>query len=210
MCLSTVDDHPNGYPRLAAFQNSDENFLICRKYGFLHNRVLLYRQDELRQLETELLQLDRKTQKSDDTRLKSRMREESVLNEYERKGLINRIDDKLKEYNDIVQRTRAFASLQRATERNYKSVWNWVHHNGPLEESEAATFDKDLDFVSIVDAKEGSWFDSCVETALSKFGGPFTRVSSSIKIKPLDAITNSQTSNFSFLNATAAVHQTSL
>jgi hypothetical protein len=40
---AVVDDHPNGYPRFAAFMNSDENFLMCRKYGFLHNRVLLYR-----------------------------------------------------------------------------------------------------------------------------------------------------------------------
>jgi len=169
-----IDDHPNGYPRLAALLNSDENFLICRKYGFLHNRVLLYRQDELRELEQKLLSMDKAAGKTDDTMLKCRMREQRASDD--RRHLINEIDDKLKEYNDIVQRTRSFATLQKATERNYKSVWNWIHHSAPLVQEEASTFDKDRDFVAIVDAKEGSWFDGCVETALSRFGGSFTRV----------------------------------
>lgn len=168
-----IDDHPNGYPRLAALLNSDENFLICRKYGFLHNRVLLYRQDELRELEQKLLSMDKAAGKTDDTMLKCRMREQRTSDD--RRHLINEIDDKLKEYNDIVQRTRTFATLQRATERNYKSVCNWIHHSAPLVQEEASTFDKDRDFVAIVDAKEGSWFDGRVETALSRFGGSFTR-----------------------------------
>jgi hypothetical protein len=172
---AVVDDHPNGYPRFAAFMNSDENFLMCRKYGFLHNRVLLYRQDELRELEQEMLALDKNAHKVDEKMLQCRTREERISNE--RRDLINRIDDKLREYNDIVQRTRSFATLQRATQRNYNSVSNWVGNATPLVEAEASTFNKDRDFVSIVDAKEGSWFDGRVETVLSKFGGSFTRVS---------------------------------
>lgn len=175
MIYFIVDDHPNGYPRFAAFMNSDENFLMCRKYGFLHNRVLLYRQDELRELEQKLLALDKEANATDDIRLKSRTQEE--MKSDERRKLINRIDDKLREYNDIVQRTRSFATLQRATERNYNSVRNWVDQSAPLEQSEASTFYKDRDFVSIIDAKEGSWFDGRVENLLSNFGGPITQVS---------------------------------
>jgi hypothetical protein len=156
--------------------NSDENFLICRKYGFLHNRVLLYRQDELRELEQQLLLLDKTSNQQDDRVVKSRKAEERLIGE-EKRVLINEIDDKLREYNDIVQRTRAFATLQRATERNYTSVRNWVDHSAPLEQNEASTFYKDRDFVSVVDAKEGSWFDGRVENVLSRFGGSVTRVS---------------------------------
>jgi len=118
--------------------------------------------------------MDKAANKEDDTLLKCRTREERASDD--RRHLINRIDEKLKEYHDIVQRTRSFATLQRATERNHKSVWNWVHNNAPLVQDEASTFDKDRDFVAIVDAKEGSWFDGRVETALSRFGGSFTRV----------------------------------
>lgn len=156
--------------------NSDENFLMCRKYGFLHNRVLLYRQDELRELEQELLKMDRDNDKQDDRAVKSRKAEERLLGE-ERRALMNQIDDKLKEYHDIVQRTRSFATLQRATQRNYTSMRNWVDDSAPLVQSEASTFYKDRDFVSVVDAKEGSWFDGRVETVLSRFGGSVTRVS---------------------------------
>lgn len=168
-----IDDHPNGYPRLAALLNSDEDFLICRKYGVLHNRVLLYRQDELRELEQRLWSMDMAAGKTDDIMLKCRTREQRVSDE--RRHLINEIDDKLKEYSDIVQRTRSFATLQRATKRNYKSVCNWIHHSAPLVQEEASTFDKDRDFVAIVDAKEGSWFDGCIEPALARFGGSFAR-----------------------------------
>ncbi|CAI6331467.1 unnamed protein product [Periconia digitata] len=168
-----IDHHPQGYPRLAAFMNSDENFLICRQYGNLHNRVLLYRQDELRELESELFEMDKKALATDELQLGSRTREERCSPE--RRGLINRIDEKLREYNDIVQRTRSFATLQKATERNYRSVKNWMDMEGPLVQEEAATFKKDRDFVAVVDAKEGSWFDGRVETALTKFGGPISR-----------------------------------
>jgi hypothetical protein len=173
----TVDDHPLGYPRLAALLNSDENFLVCRKYGWLHSRILLYRQDELRELEQELLCMDKAAdqQGKDTTTLKCRERDERFSPE--RKQLINEIDAKLKEYNDIVQRTRSFATLQRATQRNYQSVWNWIFHSGPLVPKEKATFDKDRDFVAVVDAKEGSWFDGRVENALTNFGGPIAKVS---------------------------------
>lgn len=155
--------------------NSDENFLICRQYGVLHNRVLLYRQDELRELEAELLAHDKHCLQNDPAQLSCRAREDRASPE--RRDLINRIDDKLREYNDIVQRTRAFATLQKATQRNYNSVRNWVDNQGPLEQEEASTFYRDRDFVAVVDAKEGSWFDGRVETALSKFGGPMSRVS---------------------------------
>lgn len=47
-----------GYPRLAAFQCSDENFMLYRRFGYLQSRVLLDKQDQLRVLEKELQDLD--------------------------------------------------------------------------------------------------------------------------------------------------------
>ncbi|KAI4157687.1 MAG: hypothetical protein LQ342_008092 [Letrouitia transgressa] len=55
---STVDSHPKGYPRQAAFADSDECFMIYRRFGFVHARLLLRRQDELRELEDKLIDLD--------------------------------------------------------------------------------------------------------------------------------------------------------
>ena len=95
---SVVDDHPKGYPQLAALLNSDENFLMCRRFGFLHSRVLLYRQDELYQLEKRLLALDEADNEESPLMLQSRQADNEQDDQQMRKLLIGKIDEKLKEY----------------------------------------------------------------------------------------------------------------
>lgn len=95
-----VDDYPKGYPQLAAFINSADNFMITRKFGFLRSRVLLYRQDELSVLERDLTSLDDDDQEKRELALASRKHDEATDNDpkYSRKVLIKQIDEKLKEY----------------------------------------------------------------------------------------------------------------
>lgn len=94
--MRTVDDHPLGYPRMAAFINSDPSFLMCRRFGFLHTRVLLYRQDELAQLEQQLVELDVDDADNNPKVLISRELDEQQ--DSTRKDLIFGIDEKLKQY----------------------------------------------------------------------------------------------------------------
>lgn len=96
----TVDAHPRGYPQLAAFVNSDENFLITRKYGYLRSRLLLYRQDELSVLEKDLIALDDDDEKNRAIALQSRKLDEQTDKDpvFSRKVLMKKIDDKLGEY----------------------------------------------------------------------------------------------------------------
>ena len=42
------------YRSLATFLDSDENFMLYRRFGYLHSRMLLRKQDQLRKLELEL------------------------------------------------------------------------------------------------------------------------------------------------------------
>ncbi len=79
--------------------NTDVNFLMCRSYGFLHNRVLLYRQDELSQLEKKLIDMDDEDRIPCPKRLQSRKLDESM--DDSRKTLIQKIDEKLREYGNI-------------------------------------------------------------------------------------------------------------
>lgn len=75
---------------------------MCRRFGWLNTRVLLYRQDELAKLEETLIDMDDeditykggltlKSRKEDDDR-------EDIEEQYSRSTLINQIDTKLKEY----------------------------------------------------------------------------------------------------------------
>lgn len=100
-----IDDHPDGYPRFAAFMNSDENFLVARRYGLLHTRVMLYRQAELAELEQELLDLDK-----DDAAEKDRaLRGVKFLRRGEKGGyreeLISKTEEKLKQYGTFIALT---------------------------------------------------------------------------------------------------------
>ncbi len=69
MCLSlgtliaaysfhAVENRRPGYPRLSAFIASDNNFALFRRFGELHARILLHKQDQLVELEQKLQDLD--------------------------------------------------------------------------------------------------------------------------------------------------------
>ena len=93
---------PAGYPRLAAFLDSDENFMLYRRFGFLQARALLYKQDQLRELENKLDKLDQRDSEERPKRLKSRERDD--IDNNNRKNLIQDITKVFNEYgetNDI-------------------------------------------------------------------------------------------------------------
>ncbi|KAL9621321.1 MAG: hypothetical protein Q9160_004212, partial [Pyrenula sp. 1 TL-2023] len=52
-------DCPPGYPLAAAFLDSDENFMIYRRFGFVQSRLLLDKQYELQDLEKALEEMDK-------------------------------------------------------------------------------------------------------------------------------------------------------
>ena len=103
--IKCIDNHPEGYPQLAALLNADENFLMCRRFGFLQQRVLLYRQDELRDLEDQLIRLDDEDLEENPKALKSRKLDDAREGSY-RRGLIQLIDDKLEEYGRLLNGSR--------------------------------------------------------------------------------------------------------
>ena len=74
---------------------------MCRRFGFLHSRVLLYRQDELHQLEKRLLALDEADAEESPLVLQSRQHDNEQDEDQMRKKLIDRIDVKLKEYGEM-------------------------------------------------------------------------------------------------------------
>lgn len=53
-----MNDHPDGWPQLAAFQNSDDTFLIFRRFGLTHCRQLMRLQLEITELEKRMRELD--------------------------------------------------------------------------------------------------------------------------------------------------------
>lgn len=84
-----------GYPNFAAFLDSDESFMIYRRYGYLQSRILLEKQDELRLLEEQLDKLDCSEMHDEPDKLFMRAAQGEV-----RKGLLNQIESKFCEYGN--------------------------------------------------------------------------------------------------------------
>ncbi len=96
---------PPGYPGLATFVNTDVDHKIIRRFGYLHARVLLERQNEIADLEKSLQGLDgqeldgQELDRGDyrDSSLKYRQESRSCD---ARLALLKTIEEKLSEYRE--------------------------------------------------------------------------------------------------------------
>jgi hypothetical protein len=91
-----VADCPDGYPKLAAFLDIDKHHMLFRRYGFLQNRLLLYKQDELRELERKLDSLDKIDESNNKFALSCRVSDN--IDSPKRKDLFAEVEVKIKEY----------------------------------------------------------------------------------------------------------------
>ena len=53
-----MDDFVRGYPNLATYKSSSDNYALYRRFGYLQSRLLLEKQDILRVLEQRLEEYD--------------------------------------------------------------------------------------------------------------------------------------------------------
>jgi hypothetical protein len=93
-----VKTFPRGYPNFAAFLDSDESFMLYRRYGYLQSRILLEKQDELRLLEEQLDELDRLEMNVRPHKLFTRMQQGDV-----RQGLLKKIETAFCEYGVCIR-----------------------------------------------------------------------------------------------------------
>ncbi|KAL9036259.1 MAG: hypothetical protein Q9180_004403 [Flavoplaca navasiana] len=172
--IASLDDHPRGYPKLAAFISSSDNFLMCRRFAFLHSRVLLHRQDELAEMEKALIAMDDEDKDLDHLALQSRRRDDHRTEEPSRKSLMNKIDDKLKSYDDLIARIRTHSATPHPLTRDYASLYHWMDDVKPLCREEHKFIKYTQDLIALAEKQEGLWFGGVLEDTLSIF--PFTRL----------------------------------
>jgi hypothetical protein len=101
----SVQKYVHGYPLQAAFQSSESSWSIYRGFNYLHARVILEMQDELRCLEDNLKDMDEMDlENGDGIRLMSRkddlQQARSENKESARAKLIEKIRHKLVSYGE--------------------------------------------------------------------------------------------------------------
>jgi hypothetical protein len=87
-----VETFRSGYPRLSAYLNSDKNFVVFRRFGQVHTRLLLHKQSVISNLEERLTAIDEAEENA--YRLKSWNTDDNI----ERKDVLAELEARILEY----------------------------------------------------------------------------------------------------------------
>ncbi|KAF7682149.1 hypothetical protein GT037_001125 [Alternaria burnsii] len=171
-----LEDYPEGYPRQAAFQSSEPSWSIYRGFNYLHSRVILELQDELRCLEKGLTDMDLIDSKNGNEkplrsrsgdlvqakRAKTTSKRAYIINEI-RCSTINAMAD------EMLSKARDLNAFQRPSKRDYRNFRTWFYNVKPLtNDSEEEFIMRKEDLVSLRHGREWSGFDGFVESCLRR------------------------------------------
>jgi hypothetical protein len=92
-----VESFRSGYPRLSAYVNSDKNFVIFKRFGQVHARLLLHKQSVIAALEARLNVLDE--QEANAYRLTSRAQDDNI----ERNDVLEELEARILEYGKFYE-----------------------------------------------------------------------------------------------------------
>ncbi|RDL32073.1 uncharacterized protein BP5553_09475 [Venustampulla echinocandica] len=161
----------SGYPYLATFLDSDENFMIFRRFGFLHTRLLLRTQDELRIMEKELDQMDQRDNFQNIKLLQCRVDDDLRKDQVPetRESLLSRIEPTLLKYDQLLLNSQQLAAANRPPQRDYNSVANFIYHKKPLLQGDDDFIYRKEDLITLRPGRESAWLDAAVEKLLKLF-----------------------------------------
>ncbi|KAF2759506.1 hypothetical protein EJ05DRAFT_300449 [Pseudovirgaria hyperparasitica] len=162
--INKLNEYPRGYPHLAAFLDSHENFMIYRRFGYLQARLILRKQDELRELEDELKDIDTEVAMNHKERLTTRM-----WDSVEQKKLMKKIESNFRSYASLLQSAQAMNGFTRPKPADYNSVSNYIQNRRPLWHGEDEWILHQEDMVTLRAARGLAWLDSLVEGLIRTF-----------------------------------------
>ncbi|KAL2055848.1 hypothetical protein ABVK25_004092 [Lepraria finkii] len=169
-----LEDFPRGFPKLACFLDSDDAFMVYRRFGSVFSRLLLNKQDEIRTLEAELEAMDKTDRVSGNGNyLMSRTldidREHlpDAFNGRSRPKLMEELEKKAMEYAGLLLSARELNALSQPSARDYRSVLHFMENDGGqlFEEESEFIYEKE-DLVTIRPGREHAWLDGGIEKLL--------------------------------------------
>ncbi|KAI9706003.1 MAG: hypothetical protein M1836_005409 [Candelina mexicana] len=173
--IRTVEDHHVGYPRLGAYVDSDPNWNIYRRFGYLRNRSMLHKQAELASLEVKLQKLDDRDSKLAPEVLTSREQDDNQKDP-RRKFLLKDIEATLKSYDDMLFRSQATLAMRKPSDRNVTSYWNEILNTTSLIEPEQEFILHKEDLVTLAGDQEDNWLNAFVERMMIRTCRRLTQV----------------------------------
>ncbi|KUJ21225.1 uncharacterized protein LY89DRAFT_770464 [Mollisia scopiformis] len=150
-----VKDYPHGWPRLAAFMQSNDNFIMFRKFEMLHCRELLHLQGEITVLERQRVALDAADAESPHLRYRLRTNFHEEGGDTAHIDLRVKIRSKLLEYDELVLKYSQMKSLRKSPKIDFRDLFNWISLRKPLYKGEDDWIFHADDFVSL--SKQAIW-----------------------------------------------------
>ncbi|KAL8692312.1 MAG: hypothetical protein Q9224_003986 [Gallowayella concinna] len=170
-----VENFPEGFPRVACFLDSDESFMLFKRFGIVFSRLLLNKQDEIRRMEAELQGMDRTDERFDgelylNSRYEDTQRDSSTIPSYwsqTRPQLLQKLETKILEYSELLLKAHQLKGLEKPSARDYRSVLRFMENDGGqmYEEEMSWVYDKE-DLVSLRPGREHAWLDGMFERLL--------------------------------------------
>lgn len=176
--IRQLESCPLGYPRLAAFNASEQNFMLYRGFSYVHARLLLDLQTRISILERELDDFDNEDD-TEDQRLRLQCWEEDIeaaremvsetgTRQRTRRDVLEELHEQVSKYDELLIKARELVSFQRPTDRDYRSVRTWLHNLRPIVEQEEGYIELREDIVSLRHGREWAGFDGMIESLLHK------------------------------------------
>lgn len=148
----------SGYEFLASNIHSKDDTLlkpIYRKFEILNNRMLLYLQDEISEMEEQLKDLDDAIahEEQNNVRRPASRRAEAKLPsqlQWHRLDLVGRSFAKMEQYNRALTSYSSLTkSLEPASHADITAYRSWITKHTPVVESESAFLNKDSDLLCV-------------------------------------------------------------
>ncbi|KAI2634868.1 hypothetical protein GGS26DRAFT_605043 [Hypomontagnella submonticulosa] len=149
----SIDDYPNGYPRIGAFITADRRHLIFRRFHYLQARVLLNLQSQLRQYEIDLDSLDEQLSAT------SLSKEHGEAFSRRRSQLLRDIEDKFAKYIALVNAISSASQKQEPPEIDYKNLEAFFKAYAPFRVEEMYYLHKS-DLVSLEPSEDTAMMDT--------------------------------------------------
>ncbi|KAI4164459.1 MAG: hypothetical protein LQ342_001772 [Letrouitia transgressa] len=174
--VAKLQDFPKGFPKLACFLDSDDAFMVYRRFGIVFSRLILNKQDEIREMEDTLACMDRSDERRNpqEVYLKSRIedqnRSRSTIPQTwleTRPQLLERLEKKTLEYADLLLKAKQLKGLKKPSLRDYKSIIRFMENDGgQLYEEEAGWVYQKEDLITLRPGREHAWLDTTLERVL--------------------------------------------
>ncbi|KAG4027176.1 hypothetical protein MFRU_032g00420 [Monilinia fructicola] len=171
--IPIIELYPEGYPQLAAVIDSDEQFMLYRRFGHLQARILLNKQDELRELESQLNHIDKVYAQRWPARLRSRDICNAECNDH--RDVLLLIEEKYKEYVQLLTYARTLANFDRPMTGDHLRLKDYFDRKAPLCTDEQEWILQKEDLITLKPSRDNTWLDTVVEKIPQNFPCRLTR-----------------------------------